>query len=103
MPATGLGEALAGVAIVGGVVVTVTDAEPVMAPFFAKIVTLPGAPPAVYVPLASIAPVPLTLQVNTGWESIGLPNWSYAVAPNCRVEFSTTDAEAGMTAMLLKV
>ena len=87
---TGFGDAAAALAIVGASFWIVTLAVPWRPEPASVAVTVNGPPPvlpAVKSPLASIAPPPLTIQVNAGCEAIALPNWSSSVAVKARAPF----------------
>ena len=95
---TGLGEALAGVATVGGALM-VTLALPLVEPDEAVMVNgPPGVAPAVKRPVASTVPPPLVFQIKDA--GIEPPNWSVAVALNCWVAPGLSRALEGDTAMV---
>ena len=74
---TGLGVALAGVATVGGALLTVTPSLPTTDPLVAVMLAEPVAAGAVYSPVALIEPTPLALpHVTDGWVLNATPNWS---------------------------
>ena len=93
VPVTGLGEAAAGVATVGGWP-TVTCAVPLNDPLVA--VTVAAVPAEVNNPPDVIEPV-VADQVNVGWLARAAPNWSRAVAVNCCVPPKPRPAVAGVT------
>ena len=84
---------------------TVTLAVPVTPPLTACTVALPVVAGAVYRPLDDTLPTPpdASDQLKLGWVVSVLPNWSFAEALNCSVAFSATEAEEGLTEIVVTV
>src|SRR3954467_6071017 len=98
MPVTGFGLADAGDVRTGAASFTVTEPLPATEPLVARTVAVPALPGAVSSPLESTDPIPAASdQVKPGCGATASPNWSYAVAVNCRVSFSFRTTAAGET------
>jgi hypothetical protein len=100
---TTFGVALAGVATVGPV--TVTLAKPCTDPLVAVTTAEPVAAGAIYNPPVLIDPTPIpTLQLKLlGWLIKAVPNWSNPAAVNCCVWFWESTLLAGVTVIVVNV
>src|SRR4051812_40444281 len=82
---------------------TVTAAVPATTPppAVARTVAEPAVAGAVYRPDAVTVPPPPGIdQVNDGWATRAVPNWSFAVAVNCWAEPAVSVTVAGLTETL---
>ena len=80
-----MGLAAAGIATTGAVVAVVTIKSDVESePALAVIVAEPAEDGAEYRPVGLRVPTPDKVHVKLGWLGIGVPNWSFSTAENCR-------------------